>query len=428
MNIGRRMPSTTRSMGRRPRVRRTQTRSRPMYAAVVAPAITGHTSPNSSPRTISKPAKPNPAGIATLKNPRNSSVRPSRPGGGASRPDAEAGLIETIAPRYHVAEGTPHAMRGVRNGSAGVKSRCNQRQVFIDAAPASGVYGRYGARSLRAQSRARLAPARGHRCMDTDAHNGHGAGAAGQPGPQSRDVSLEAQRTINVDQASADADQSSADADQTASDSDQAASAADDASSDLDQVASDRDQATADRDHASEGHHTDADDRAYDTSRDEREANTVERLGRRMRRAQTAAERDLTAVDRDRIAEARDKAGRDRDGRAAELAKAASGPELSLEQQLEFVRAQAAADRARAAADRERAALDRANAARERARLEAELQSAHLDDLTGAYRREMGQLTLSLEIDRARRSDGRFVVAFVDVDELKLVNDRDGHA
>ena len=40
----------------------------------------------------------------------------------------------------------------------------------------------------------------------------------------------------------------------------------------------------------------------------------------------------------------------------------------------------------------------------------------------------MGQLTLSHEIDRARRSDGRFVVAFVDVDELKLVNDRDGHA
>jgi diguanylate cyclase (GGDEF)-like protein len=264
--------------------------------------------------------------------------------------------------------------------------------------------------------------------MDSDAHNGHGAGAAGQPGPQVRDAALEAQRTINVDQASADADQTSADADQTGSDSDQTASAADDASSDLDQVASDRDQAIADRDHASEGHHTDANDRAYDTARGEREANTMDRLGSRMRRAQTAAERDLTAVDRDRIAEARDKAGRDRDARAAELVRAATGPQLSLEQQLEFVRAQAAADRARAAADRERAALDRANAARERARLEAELQSAHLDELTGAYRREMGRLALSHEIDRAHRSDGRFVLAFVDVDDLKVVNDRDGHA
>jgi diguanylate cyclase (GGDEF)-like protein len=40
----------------------------------------------------------------------------------------------------------------------------------------------------------------------------------------------------------------------------------------------------------------------------------------------------------------------------------------------------------------------------------------------------MGRLTLSHEIDRARRSDGRFVLAFVDVDGLKDVNDRDGHA
>lgn len=99
-----------------------------------------------------------------------------------------------------------------------------------------------------------------------------------------------------------------------------------------------------------------------------------------------------------------------------------------MEKQLDEVRAQAAADRARAAADRERASMDRANAARERARLEAELRSAHLDELTGAYRREMGRLALSNEIDRARRSDGRFVLAFVDVDRLKLVNDNEGHA
>jgi diguanylate cyclase (GGDEF)-like protein len=40
----------------------------------------------------------------------------------------------------------------------------------------------------------------------------------------------------------------------------------------------------------------------------------------------------------------------------------------------------------------------------------------------------MGQLAISHEIDRVRRSDGRFVLAFVDVDRLKLVNDRQGHA
>ena len=87
-----------------------------------------------------------------------------------------------------------------------------------------------------------------------------------------------------------------------------------------------------------------------------------------------------------------------------------------------------AARRARAAAYSAKAALDRAGAARERALLEAELLSAHLDDLTGAYRREIGTLALTLEIDRARRADGRFILAFVDVDDLKLVNDRYGHA
>ncbi len=64
----------------------------------------------------------------------------------------------------------------------------------------------------------------------------------------------------------------------------------------------------------------------------------------------------------------------------------------------------------------------------ERARLEAQLQRAHLDGLTGAFRREVGRLALRNEIERARRADGRFVIAFVDVDGLKGVNDREGHA
>jgi diguanylate cyclase (GGDEF)-like protein len=96
--------------------------------------------------------------------------------------------------------------------------------------------------------------------------------------------------------------------------------------------------------------------------------------------------------------------------------------------ELEEARARAAADRACAAAERDRAVQDRADADRELARLEAELHSAHLDELTGAYRREMGRLALSHEIERARRGDGRFVLAFVDVDGLKGVNDREGHA
>ena len=239
---------------------------------------------------------------------------------------------------------------------------------------------------------------------------------------------LAAQVTRDKDQSLDDADQSSADADQTLADADQTASAADDVGAIRDQLASDRDQATADRDHDADTHLTASEEDAYDTSRGEREMTTIERLGNRLQRATTSADRDLTAGERDRIAEARDKAGTDRDARAAEMAQATIGSPTSLEKELELVRAQAAADRARAAADRERAALDRVNAARERARLEAALQSAHLDELTGVFRRGMGRLALSNEIARARRSDGRFVVAFVDVDRLKTVNDRDGHA
>jgi diguanylate cyclase (GGDEF)-like protein len=63
----------------------------------------------------------------------------------------------------------------------------------------------------------------------------------------------------------------------------------------------------------------------------------------------------------------------------------------------------------------------------ERARLEALLQRAHLDPLTGAFRREAGRLALRNEIDRARRGDGRFVLGFVDVDGLKDFNDQKGH-
>jgi diguanylate cyclase (GGDEF)-like protein len=55
-------------------------------------------------------------------------------------------------------------------------------------------------------------------------------------------------------------------------------------------------------------------------------------------------------------------------------------------------------------------------------------QSASIDELTGALRRGAGQQALSREIERARRMDDRLVVAFIDVDHLKAVNDSDGHA
>jgi diguanylate cyclase (GGDEF)-like protein len=59
---------------------------------------------------------------------------------------------------------------------------------------------------------------------------------------------------------------------------------------------------------------------------------------------------------------------------------------------------------------------------------DAQVRLSQADDLTGAYRREAGQTALAAEIDRARRADGRYVIAFVDVDRLKEINDRHGHA
>jgi diguanylate cyclase (GGDEF)-like protein len=229
-------------------------------------------------------------------------------------------------------------------------------------------------------------------------------------------------------QTAADSDQTSSDRDQTSSDRDQGASEDDQADSDKDQRASDRDQETADRDRAKDPHRSSSEEKAYDDSRDERATVTGQRMETRSKRAHTARDRESTAGLRDRSADARDEIGRARDTRAAHLARGSTEPRTSLLKQLEELAAEAAADRERAAADRARAAADRAEAARERARLETELEQAHLDELTGAYRRELGHTAISHEIDRARRSDGRFVLAFVDVDALKAVNDRDGHA
>ena len=97
-------------------------------------------------------------------------------------------------------------------------------------------------------------------------------------------------------------------------------------------------------------------------------------------------------------------------------------------------RACAAADRAKAAEDRLRAAADRTEAARELAeavqlRLQAanDLMSATTDDLTGAWARKSGLEEVMRELARARRTGDALVLAFVDVDGLKQVNDTRGH-
>lgn len=123
--------------------------------------------------------------------------------------------------------------------------------------------------------------------------------------------------------------------------------------------------------------------------------------------------RDLAAAQRDQLAEQRDRNG----------APAANGHGPGMD-----ARAWAAADREHAARDRERAARDRLHVQQDREALLAQLDIAETDVLTGARTRRAGLAQLEHEIDRARRSTGLLVVAYVDVVGLKAVNDTRGHA
>ena len=149
------------------------------------------------------------------------------------------------------------------------------------------------------------------------------------------------------------------------------------------------------------------------------------------------ADRDRTAEQRDVRADARDRAAQIRDDAAADAEKLLVPRDRSAKAILRYAarvrkeataaRSRAADDRKRAAADRQQAASDRTQAGHDREKVLAELREAHLDDLTGAYLRPAGLAAVQHEIERARRADGRLVLAFIDVDRLKQVNDSLGH-
>jgi diguanylate cyclase (GGDEF)-like protein len=243
-------------------------------------------------------------------------------------------------------------------------------------------------------------------------------------------------RRQQADQAASAADQSTADRDQTASDTDQSASDRDQAQADADQRASERDQAASDRDLAATG---DAQmKRTHELSRTERVQATLDRHAATLVRSQVSFERDEQAEQRDHVAQGRDRVAEERD-RAAEVhdqemkrvgedLDGADPRAIRAMAALAEMRDGAAAHRMQATADRVRAAKDRAAAAADRVHLLAELEQAHLDDLTGAYRRGMGEIAVINEIERARRSDQALVLAYIDADDLKGVNDREGHA
>lgn len=143
-----------------------------------------------------------------------------------------------------------------------------------------------------------------------------------------------------------------------------------------------------------------------------------------MARDETARRRDLDALARDEEAEAHDRA-------LARQATPSGVPDpavTELRETIAALRTRAAADRARAAGDRKRAAEDRERAAQERRRALAEIERAHVDDLTDVFTRGYGLVEMQHQIERAHRSGEPLTLAFADVDALKQVNDRDGHA
>jgi diguanylate cyclase (GGDEF)-like protein len=244
------------------------------------------------------------------------------------------------------------------------------------------------------------------------------------------------------DEALAAVEQTGAEADQSLSDSDQG-------TSEQDQVSSDRDQAAADIDRAANEaqHSEDESPVAYERTRKMRADSTLARHATSQMRGAVSALRDRVSERRDGLAAARDIASAARDQLAATLdeeierlererspqhnghANGGGSLRTTVERRLGAQsRARAALQRQAAADDRASAARDRQHAALDRMAYAHELATAAIDDMTGALRRGVGLVALQREMDRTRRMSERLIVAFVDVDGLKAVNDHDGHA
>ncbi|MEA2489890.1 MAG: hypothetical protein QOH21_1682 [Acidobacteriota bacterium] len=153
---------------------------------------------------------------------------------------------------------------------------------------------------------------------------------------------------------------------------------------------------------------------------------------------QTGKDRDRAAADRDKRAEAQDQASEASDDRAGardERAEAREKAAYAINSCASPERAGAlrdrkagASDRLRAAHDRDAASADREAASHDRVIAARERAASSIDGLTRAYAREAGIVALARDIAMAKRTRQPFTLAFVDVDNLKMKNDSEGHA
>ena len=173
-----------------------------------------------------------------------------------------------------------------------------------------------------------------------------------------------------------------------------------------------------------------------DRAGDERDRASDQRDQAARQRDQAWDRRDRAAGHRDQAAGHRDQAAEQRD-RVAEQSESRVGAGIPTDalSHSAVVRREAASERGRASQDRQAGAserteaeLDRNNALADRSASARERESSSHDDLTGVYLRGAGLVELERDIARARRTKQSLVLAFVDVDGLKEVNDLRGHA
>ena len=222
---------------------------------------------------------------------------------------------------------------------------------------------------------------------------------------------------------------------QSLSNRDQSLSNRDQTLSDHDQSLSDRDQEASDEDQAASDQGGEEGDgpASHEHASAIRAGTTQERLAVGHVRDETSTERDRAAEERDAIAAQRDRDADITDRLALSLdhrdalADRHTLRVQELRGRASEARKRASEARERARRDRALAARDRELAARDREEARQELEHAGVDELTGARRRGAGLRELEREIARARRTNQNLVVAYVDVDGLKEVNDEHGH-
>ena len=272
-------------------------------------------------------------------------------------------------------------------------------------------------------------------------------------GPLSREQLLmwlarEAERAGGDALLAAERDQAGEQRDHDAEERDHAADRRDDAGERRDQAGEQRDLVADERDHA--GDERDDAGGRRDQAGDERDQ-AADRRDRAADRRDEVAERSEAGVDSGLSLEARSRASLARREAASDrlrasldrLAGATERTEAELDRdtsladrgasatertEAELDRDTALADRGAGASEREHSETDRNTALADRDASAGERETASVDDLTGAYLRAAGFQELEREIARATRSREPLVLAFIDVDHLKLLNDSRGHA